>query len=317
MTHGAVSIVIPNWNGRHLLKTCLDSLASQTHADIEIIVVDNASSDGSQVFISDQYPQVNLIELEHNRGFTGACNLGMEAARGEYIALLNNDTEVDSRWTIEIVDAFCRHPEVGIVASKMLLFDRRDHFHTAGDFFSIDGSAGNRGAWQTDVGQFEREEFVFGACGGSAVYRRTMLDEIGMLDDDFFFLLEDMDLSWRAQLAGYKVLYVPTAVVYHHLSATGGGVTASYHDGRNGIWLLAKNMPGGLMRKYAWPIVTRQLSLAMKALMAWRGAEARARLRGMIAGLAGLGSALKKRRVIQATKIVGDAYLDEILTRPH
>ncbi len=316
MTRGVFSVVIPNWNGRQFLKTCLDSLLMQTYDDVEIIVVDNASSDGSRAFIADHYPQVRLIALERNRGFTGACNRGMEAASGEFIALLNNDTEVDGRWAQEIVDAFGRLPEVGIVASKMLLFDRRDHFHTAGDFFCIDGSAGNRGAWQADAGQFDREEYVFGACGGSAAYRRSMLDRIGLLDDDFFFLLEDMDLSWRAQLAGYKALYVPSAVVYHHLSATGGGVTASFHDGRNGIWLLAKNMPGRLMRKYAGQIVKRQLAKAGNALWHWRGAEARATLRGMLAGMMGIGSALKKRRAIQAAKVVSDAYLDEILSRP-
>lgn len=317
MRPDSISIVVPNWNGRHFLKTCLDSLLCQTYPDIEIIVVDNGSSDDSPAFISDQYPQVRLLELEQNRGFTGACNLGMEAARGEYIALLNNDTEVDAQWAQEIVDAFRRYPEAGMVASKMLLFDKRDHFHTAGDFFCINGRAGNRGAWQLDEGQFDREEFVFGACGGAAAYRRSMLDHIGLLDDDFFFLLEDMDLSWRAQLAGYRVSYQPAAVVYHHLSATGGGVTASFHDGRNSIWLLVKNMPGGLLRRYAWPIFTRQVSLAAEALRAWRGAEARARLRGMLAGLTGIGSALKKRREIQATKIVSDTYLDEILSRPN
>ena len=316
MTDGKFSVVIPNWNGRQFLKTCLNSLRAQTYDDVEIIVVDNGSSDGSRTFIAEFYPEVRLIALKQNRGFTGACNLGMEAATGENIALLNNDTELDRGWARSIVDAFRRRPEVGIIASKMLLFDQRDHFHTAGDFFHIDGSAGNRGAWQKDVGQFDREEYVFGACGGSAAYRRSMLDQIGLLDDDFFFLLEDVDLSWRAQLAGYKVLYLPGAVVYHHLSATGGGVTASYHDGRNGIWLLAKNMPGGLVRRYGWRIARRQLSLAAEALMAWRGAEARARLRGMLAGLTGIGGALKKRRAIQATKVVSDDYLDDILTRP-
>ena len=316
MIRGRFSVVIPNWNGRQFLKTCLDSLLTQTYDDVESIVVDNASSDGSRAFIAEHYPEVRLIALERNRGFTGACNRGMEAASGEFIALLNNDTEVDCRWAEAIVDAFCRQPEVGIVASKMLLFERRDRFHTAGDFFRVDGSAGNRGVWQEDVGQFDREEYVFGACGGSAAYRRTMLDQIGLLDDDFFFLLEDMDLSWRAQLAGFKALYLPGAVVYHHLSATGGGVTASFHDGRNSIWLLAKNMPGSLLRKYAWPIFKRQLGLALEALWNWRGAEARARLRGMLAGLMGVSSALKKRRAIQATKAVSDDYLDDILSRP-
>ena len=240
MSSGTFSVVIPNWNGRHFLQTCLDSLLAQSYGDFEIIVVDNASSDGSQALIEGSYQQVKLINLPTNRGFTGACNIGMGTAAGEIIALLNNDTEVEASWTEEIMDAFRRHPEIGMVASKMLLFDRRDHFHTAGDCFGVNGSAGNRGAWEQDQGQYQNEEYVFGACGGSAAYRKSMLEEIGLFDDDFFFLLEDVDLSWRAQLAGYKVLYVPTAVVYHHLSATGGGVTASFHDGRNSIWVLTK-----------------------------------------------------------------------------
>ena len=316
MKSGRFSIVIPNWNGRRFLKACLDSLLLQSYDDIEIIVVDNASTDGSQDFVAERYAEVTLLPLEQNRGFTGACNAGMEAATGEFIALLNNDTEVEGNWVQAIESAFRRHPDVGMIASKMLLFDRRDTFHTAGDFFSIDGRAMNRGAWQVDRGQYDREEYVFGACGGSAAYRKSMLDQIGSLDDDYFFLLEDVDLAWRAQLAGYRALYVPSAVVYHHLSATGGGVTASFHDGRNGIWLLVKNVPGGLLRKHGAAIVRRQLQLALEALLAWRGAEARARLRGMLAGAVGIRGAFKKRRIVQATKIVSDDYLDEILSHP-
>ena len=261
------------------------------------------------------YANVCLIELPENRGFTGACNAGMEAAAGEFIALLNNDTEVAADWAAEVVRAFEEHPEVGIVASKMLLFDQRDRFHTAGDFFTCDGRAGNRGAWEADRGQYDRGECVFSACGGSAAYRKSMLDEVGLLDDDFFFLLEDADLAWRAQLLGYKVWYTPSAVVYHHLSATGGGVTASYYDGRNGIWLITKNMPASMLRKYGRKILSRQLALALAAVRAWRGREARARLRGMMAGICGLRGALVKRRRIQAMKRVDDEYIDSMLNR--
>ena len=315
MAHCRFSVVIPNWNGLHFLDTCLNSLREQAYPDIEVIVVDNNSADGSQAFIRSEFPEVRLIELSENRGFTGACNAGFEAATSEFVALLNNDTEVDRAWAAEIVNAFNEHPEVGIVASKMLLFDQRDRFHTAGDFFTTDGRAGNRGAWEINRGQYERAEYVFSACGGAAVYRQSMLDQIGTLDDDFFFLLEDVDLAWRAQLAGYKVWYAPTAIVYHHLSATGGGATASYYDGRNGIWLIFKNMPDDLLRKYAGLILTRQASLAWDALKAWRGREARARLRGMLRGMLTMRSALRKRREIQATKRVSDQYLDGILTR--
>lgn len=308
------SVVIPHWNAIQHLQTCLDALARQTYPSIEVILVDNASSDGSQAYVRENYPSVILIELPENRGFTGACNAGIQAAKGEYVALLNNDTEVDPNWAAAVVDAFERHPEVGSVASKMLLFDKRDHIHTAGDFFTKDGRAGNRGVWERDSGQYDREEYVFSACGGSSVYRRKMLDEIGLLDDDFFFSLEDVDLGWRAQLAGWRCLYTPHAIVYHHLAATGGGVTASYYDGRNLISVLAKDYPGELWRKHGGKIVRAQLKNAWAALRAWRGAAARARLRGMAAGLWNLPKMWRKRRSIQQSRRVSVEYIESILT---
>ena len=199
----------------------------------------------------------------------------MQAAQGEIVALLNNDTEVEPDWAATVMDAFARFPDVGSVASKMLLYNKRDHFHTAGDYFTVDGRAGNRGVWQKDVGQYDREEFVFSACGGSSAFRRVMLDQIGLLDDEFFFLMEDVDLGWRAQLAGWRCLYTPRAVVYHHLSATGGGVTASYYAGRNTLILLAKDLPAGLWRRHGVKIVRAQFSDFWRALKAWRGQAAR------------------------------------------
>jgi GT2 family glycosyltransferase len=238
----------------------------------------------------------------------------MEAARGQFICLLNNDTEVDRQWAAAVMDAFARHPEVGSVASKMLLFDKRDHIHTTGDFFTINGRAGNRGVWQKDEGQFEQEDYVFSACGGSAVYRRTMLDAIGLLDDDFFFSGEDVDLGWRAQLGGWRCLYTPAAIVYHHLSATGGGVTASFYDGRNLIFILVKNVPAAIWRKHGGKILRAQAKLAFEALRAWRGKAARARLRGMMAGVLGIPRVWRKRRGIQRSRSVSLAYIESILS---
>lgn len=311
-----VSVIIPNWNGSKFLPTCLDALAQQSYPAVEVIVADNASSDGSQELIRSQYPDVKLVELPENRGFTGACNAGIEASSGAIIALLNNDTEVDTRWAESVVDAFDRHPEVGIVASKMLLFEQRDHIHTAGDFFTLDGRAGNRGVWQADAGQFDQEEYVFSACGGSSAYRKIMLQEIGILDDDFFFSLEDVDLAWRAQLTGWRCLYTPKAIVYHHLSATGGGITASYYDGRNLIFTLIKNYPIELWRKYGGLVLRAQVRLAWEALKAWRGAAARARLRGMLAAMWDIPSLLRKRRTVQQMRTVPVDYLETILSAP-
>ena len=310
------SVIIPHWNAKQFLPTCLDALARQTYSPIEVIIVDNASSDGSQELVRTEYPWVKLLQLPENRGFTGACNAGMQAAKGGYLALLNNDTEVDPNWAAAVVDAFERHPEVGSVASKMLLFDRRDHFHTAGDFFTTDGRPGNRGVWQKDEGQYDQEEYVFSACGGSAAYRRAMIDDIGLLDDDFFFSGEDVDLGWRAQLTNWRCLYTPRAIVYHHLSASSGGVTASYYDGRNLIFILAKDVPSAIWRAHGFAILRAQTRIVWQALRAWRGVAARARLRGVLAGLCGLPRMLARRRRVQQTRRVSLEYLNSILSPP-
>lgn len=310
------SVIIPNWNGAKHLPICLDSLRAQTHPDVEIVVVDNASDDGSQVLITERYPEVRLITLQENRGFTGACNTGLQAADGDILILLNNDTEVEPTWVGEIVAAFERYPDAGMVASKMLLFDRRDVFHTAGDYYRVDGIPGNRGVWEQDEGQYDKEEYVFGACGGSAAYRRVMLAEIGLLDDDFFFSSEDIDLAWRAQLCGWRCVYAPRAVVYHHLAATGGDVTASFYNGRNFLWVIAKNYPGPLLRKHWRQVLKAQCGIAWEALRAWRGEAARARLRGMLSALAALPRMLRKRQQIQARVMVTMGYLESILSLP-
>lgn len=314
VVEGLLSIIIPNWNGMRYLPACLASLQQQEHTQLEILVVDNASEDGSSEYVRAEHPQVKLLELAQNCGFTGACNVGLRAARGEFLALLNNDTEVDSHWASAAVAALKSHPEVGSVASKMLLYDQRDVIHTAGDYFTRDGCAGNRGVWERDRGQFERKEMVFSACGGAAVYRRSMLCDIGLLDDDFFFSGEDVDLGWRAQLRGWRCLYVPEAVVYHHLSASGGGVTASYYDGRNSIAVLVKNIPAALWRRYGTRIIWRQIRRAGAALQSWQGAEARAQLRGMGAGLWLAVKMLRKRRAVQASRRVSIEELEQLLT---
>ncbi len=308
------SIVIPNWNGAHHLPTCLDSLREQTYPHLEVIVADNASTDGSIELLNRDYPDVKVVPLPENRGFTGACNAGIAAARGDYILLLNNDTECEPTWVDAVVSAFARYPDAGMIASKIKLFDRRDHLHTAGDFYGLDGIPGNRGVWKRDVGQYDTEEYVFGACGGAAGYKREMLDEIGLLDDDFFFSCEDVDLAWRAQLRGWRCIYTPDAVVYHHLAATGGGVTASFYVARNTLYVLAKDYPTPLFRKY-WPLVIRaQARRAWDALRSWRGEAARATLRGLLAGLAGLPKMMRKRREIQRSRKVDVDYLESILT---
>jgi len=314
-SHPAISIIIPHLNGKHHLDDCLGSLRNQSFANLEVILADNGSTDGTQEYVRKEYPEVRLLELGENRGFTGACNAGYAAAGGEIIILLNNDTETDPNWLQVIVDGFARHPQTGSIASKMLLFDQRDTFHTAGDYYCVCGLPGNRGVWRQDRGQYDQEEPVFSACGGAAAYRRTMLDEIGFLDDDFFFSCEDVDLAWRAHLVGWQVIYEPSAVVYHKLKASGGGsVNSSYYDGRNFLYLIWKNYPTSLLRRNWKAVLRAQLKISREALRSWRGAAARARLRGQLAGLLGLVKMLPKRRLIQAKRRIDDETLMSLLT---
>ena len=309
-----LSIIIPHYNGIDYLPPCFNALRSQTYPHLEIILVDNGSTDSSVALTRRDFPDVKIIELGHNLGLTGAINRGIEQAEGEIIVPLNNDTEVTPGWAQALIEALEAYPEAGIVACKMLLFDERDKLHSAGDGFGINGIPINRGVWQKDEGQFDDDTYIFGGCGGAVAYRRAMLDEIGLFDEELFMYLEDVDLNWRAQLAGYRAVFAPRAIVYHHLSATGGGVIASYYTGRNTILVLAKDLPGFIVRRYWRAIVGAQLKIALDALRAWRGEAARARLRGQLAGLWGLPRWLAKRRLIQQKKQVSDSYIESLLT---
>ena len=311
-----VSVIIPNWNGAALLPSCLDALRRQTYAPLEIVVVDNASRDNSILLLREHYADVNLIELPENRGLTGAVNAGIRANDAEIIALLNNDAEAESTWVARLVEALEARPDAGSAASKMRLFDRPDVLNSAGDTYGLDGLPANRGVWEVDAGQYDAMADVFGACGGAAAYRRAMLDEIGLFDEDLFMYCEDVDIAWRAQVAGYRCVFAPQSIVYHRLSATGGGKTASYYTGRNTLWVIAKDYPPALLRRH-WPLVAKaQLRIAWDALRNWRGEAARARLRGQWAGLRGFSRWRQKRAAVYARRRVSDGILETLMRCP-
>ncbi|MBN1401265.1 MAG: glycosyltransferase family 2 protein, partial [Anaerolineae bacterium] len=231
MSSPRASVIIPNWNGLALLRPCLDSLRKQSLDSFEVIVVDNASSDGSAAALGAEYPEVRTLCLDRNLGYSGGCNAGMRVARGEILVLLNNDIEADREWLQELMAALDRHPECGSAASRLMVYADRDVIHSAGDLYRRDGTPDSRGVWTRYGPPYDQECYVFGACGGAVAYRRAMLDEIGDLEERFFMYCEDVDLNWRAQLAGWRCVYAPRAVVYHHLSATGGGALSSYYVG--------------------------------------------------------------------------------------
>jgi GT2 family glycosyltransferase len=310
-----LSVIVPHYNGARFLPACFNALRRQTYPRLEIILADNGSTDDSVSLTRRDFPEVKIIELGRNLGFAGAVNEAIRQAAGPVIVLLNNDTEAAPGWAQALVEALLAYPEAGIVASKILLFDRRDTLHSAGDGFGDNGLPVNRGVWQKDTGQFDRDINVFGGCGGAVAYRREMLEDIGLLDEELFMYLEDVDLNWRAQLAGYRAVFAPEAVVYHHLSASGGGKISSFYTGRNTILVLAKDLPGPIFRRHWRAIGAAQVKIAAEALRAWRGEAARARLQGQLAGLWSLPRwLLAKRRPVQQKKRVSDAYLDSLLT---
>lgn len=311
-----VSLIIPNRNGRHFLRPCLESLRQQTRTPDEIIVVDNGSTDGSQGFLRKQYPGVSVLELGYNAGFSVAMNRGVEAASGGYVALLNNDTECEPQWLENLAEALDQHPDIGFCAAKMLHFDRKDLIDTAGDMFSTGGFFFKRGGFQFDEGQYDQPERVFGACAGAAIYRKSLFDELGGFDEDFFIYQEDGDLSFRAQLAGFPCLFVPDAVVYHHVGGTSrlSSIESSRRlkrlEHRNLIFILVKNLPGSLWLRYGLWII---LAYFLLFLMQVRKGYGIATFCGYWDALRGLSPMLGKRRDIQANRCVSPRYIDSIM----
>jgi GT2 family glycosyltransferase len=312
-----VSIVIPNYNGKRLLDTCLGAVAAQSHPRhlTEIILVDDASTDDSVAYVKERYPGVKVVALARNSGLAVACNAGARAASGDLLVMLNNDTEAEPGWLAALVAAAEANPRAGAIASKMLLFDRRDTLHNAGDMMGADGIPRNRGVWQVDRGQYDSDTCVFGGCGGGVAYRRAAWEAAGGFDERLFMYLEDVDLAWRLQMLGWDAVFAPGARLYHQLSATGGGTLASYYTGRNTIWVIAKDMPGPLLRRNLGRIFRAQWRVTQDAARAWRGTSARARLRGQLAGVLGLPRVLGWRRTTQASQKVPVEKIEAMLLR--
>lgn len=255
-----VSVVLPNWNGINLVRMCLDSLKNLDFDDFEVLVVDNGSVDGSQEMIESNYPWVRLIKLSYNMGFAIACNKGLNASTGEYIVLLNNDIEVDSAWLRELYEGMERHPECGMGTSRMMFLHNREEFYNTGDLFHVWSAGGGRGYGEKDVGQFDKEEYVFGACAGAGIYRRSMIEKTGLFDEDFFIFAEDVDLNLRAQQRGFKAVYLPSAKVFHIGTATVGLYSDRYIYlcKRNDIFVLVKNYSLMMYLKYFRFILSHQ-----------------------------------------------------------
>jgi hypothetical protein len=288
-----VSVVIVNFNGLRFLESCLSSLTAQLYKNFEIIFVDNNSSDGSADYVREHYPSVTLIETGKNLGFAGGTNAGIRAARGDCILTLNNDTITDPHFIENLVRPMATDPRLGMCASKMLFPDGR--INSTGICISRSGAAWDRGIFEQDSGQYETEEEVFGPCAGAALYRRAMLDETGLFDEDFFIFMEDVDLAFRARLAGWKCMYVPTARVTHFMSGTIGkdSDNSVYYGNRNLLWNVIKNFPKRtLMICLPW-IIGRSCADIPYYILKGKG---RVILKAKVSAIAGIFRMMRKRR---------------------
>ena len=257
-----ISVIIPNWNGMKFVGMCLDSLARSDFDSYEIIVVDNGSLDGSCEMIEEKYPEVRLLKNKSNMGFATACNQGIKEAKGDYISLLNNDIEVESDWMTKLYEGMERHPECGMGTTKMMFLDQRDVFYNTGDLFHAWSSGGGRGQGEKDVGQYDIEDYVFGACAGAGIYRRDFFQQVGTFDEDFFIFAEDVDINMRGQLQGFKCVYLPEAKVYHIGTATVGLYSDRYIYlcKRNDMFVLIRNYSLKMYLKYFWVTLKHQFN---------------------------------------------------------
>ncbi len=333
-----VSVIIPNWNGAEHLPECLDSLEQQSFRDFEVVLVDNGSSDRSLSLVERDYRWVRIIRNGANLGFSAAVNAGIRATVAEYVVLLNNDTRADTAWLENLVRAMDATGEASFAACRMLRYDPPHRIDSAGDRFSLlRGGGVNIGAGEP-AEDHQQPSWVFGACAGAALYRRSLFDDIGLFDEDFFLVFEDVDLSLRARVAGHSCLYVPDAIVYHKRGASTDvqSVTVASRSFRNFVWVAGKNLPLPLLMLWGLGLILRAVIELLGTIFAplrrllpagrdgtsdaSRAPEPPRWPRRLSPLLSALGEALRtlpaKRREVAALRRVGSLALLPWLLRP-
>ena len=314
------SVIIVNWNGRHFLKECLDSVFAQTCKDFEVILVDNGSTDGSMEFVRKAYPKVRVLENASNLGFAEGNNVGFRAAKGRYIVPLNNDTKAHPRF----LEALLKCAEkggrrLGSVGSRMLYYSQPHLVNSTGIAALKDGGGRDRGVNKPNSGEWSKGCEIFGPCAGAALYLREALEDVKEGDDyfdpSFFAYFEDVDLAHRLRLRGWKSLYCPDAVVLHHGRGTSRKISDFniYYGNANRLKVIIKDFPRGLIIRFLpWILLRQMFEFFYYTVLHLSLAPTRARLRV----LSELGSLLRKRRGIQSRRRVGDSQLAAWLQTP-
>jgi GT2 family glycosyltransferase len=306
-----ISVVIVTWNGRRHLETCLTSVEAQRGVSVEAIVVDNGSSDGTAQYVRSRFPRVTLVRLEENRGFAGGNNAGVRHATGRFVAFLNNDTSADAGWLEALRSGIDEANGFALVTSRIVYMHDPGIIDSAGDGVLRWGGAFKRHHGEPASAAPDTRE-VFGVCGAACMMPKAVFDEIGGFDDDFFASHEDVDLSYRARLRGYRCRYVADAIVRHVGSATLGTVSAFsvFHGQRNLEWMYIKDTPGLLL----WTTLPGHIVYDVAAGVHFaRIGMLRPYLRAKAAALAGLPRMLRKRAAIQRARRVGASAIAPLL----
>lgn len=306
------SVILVNWNRKALLEKCLRSLAEQTDSDFELVLVDNGSTDGSLACLDPlSFPSLTVIRNNTNYGFGRAVNQGIRAARGRFIALVNNDVLLDRSWLEEVIRGFDLSPRTGMCASKILLAETPNLIDKVGHVIYGDGQNYGRGHGQPDRGQYDHVEEVLFPDGAAAIYRAEVFESAGLFDEDFFAYGDDAELGLRVRLCGWKCYFIPLALAYHYHSATLGSYAPEkiYLIERNRIWLALKLFPGRQLAQVPfysairylyslWALVTSRGHVGECARQGLAWAMFRAVLRAHGAALRGIPQMVRKRREI-------------------
>jgi len=309
------AVVIPNWNGADMILDCLASLTEQTQ-NHTVVLVDNASVDNSVEVVEQKYPGVVILRNDRNLGFAGGVNMGIRYALKntfDAVALLNNDAVADKMWLEQLVKVLEDKPSAGIVTGKVMSIDK-SHFDTTGDTYTTWGIPYPRARGETVSEKYDKPAWVFSGTGGASLYRSEMLKKIGLFDEDFFAYYEDVDISFRAQLAGWRVRYVPEAVVYHATSSTGSKIPGffTYQTIKNYPWLFWKNVPRGLFLMMVPRFTLAYTFFLFKGL--FTPSRTIPTIKGLFMCVVLFPRKLSERWKIQESRTVSDEYIKSMLT---
>jgi GT2 family glycosyltransferase len=314
------SIIILNYNGKEFLERCLSSVLNTNYPNFEVILVDNASTDGSVEFVKKNFPSVKVIANKVNLHFTGGNNIGIKAARGEYIVLLNNDTEVHPNWLSEIVKVMEIDPSVGLCQCKLLFMDNREEIDSTGGFINYLGLCEERGKGEIDKHQYDQIDEIFHAKGAALVVKREVLNEVGLFDSFFYYNYEDVDLCWRARLRGYKVVFCPKAIVYHHRSSP---TKKKFQLKSEGMFHSAKNVIRMIIKNYALinlifvlpVLILIEISAAVLLPIKGQKDYSKAIVKAMLWNIRNIKSTLEERRKIQLMRRMSDKDIKRAMKR--